>query len=122
VNLRGADLAFLYDHDGSTLLVNSKCDNAEDAPLAALTFHLLIGMTEQKIIEQKAILSSEREGLQTIAEAKLDGVKRKLKIFVLKKDYCIYDIVFASRPERFDEMSVAFDAMFKGFNVPGAKI
>lgn len=122
VRVSGADLAYMHDNDGSTLLVNANCESTEDAPLVALTFHLLIGMTEQKIIEQKPAPNSDREGLLTIAEANLDGVKRKFKIFVLKKDYCIYDIVFASPPKLFEENSVAFDSMLKGFNAPGAKL
>jgi len=122
VRVSGADLAYMHDRDGSTLLVNADCESIQDAPLAALTFHLLIGMTEQKVIEQKSVPNSGREGLLTIAEANIDGVKRKFKIFVLKKDYCIYDIVFASPPKLFEENSAAFDSMLKGFNVPGAKL
>lgn len=122
VRVSGADLSYMHDSDGSTLLVNADCESTGDTPLAALTFHLLIGMTEQKVIEQKAVPNSEREGLMTIAEASLDGVKRKFKIFVLKKDYCIYDIVFASEPKLFDQNSAAFDSMLKGFNIPGAKL
>jgi hypothetical protein len=122
VSLRGADIAYMYDKDGSTLLINSQCEDAEDAPLVALTFHLIIGMTEQNIIEQKAVASSDREGLVTTAEAKLDGVKRKFQMFVLKKDLCIFDIVLAARPSKFDERLPAFESVLKGFNVPGAKL
>jgi hypothetical protein len=119
VSLRGADLAYLHDKDGSTLLINSKCDHAEDAPLVALTFHLLIGMTETNVIEQKTRANSEREGLETTVEAKLDGVKRKMRIFVLKKDTCIFDVVMSAPPSKFDEGLVVYDSAMRGFHVPG---
>lgn len=121
ISLRGADLAYLHEADGTTLLINSKCENAEDAPLNALTFHLLIGMTEQKIIEQKPRASSDREGLETTAEAKLDGVKRKMRMFVLKKDMCIYDVVLSARPGNFDQAVSVYEAVMTGFDVPGKK-
>lgn len=121
VSLRGADLGFVHDNDGSTLLLNSNCKDLEDTPLVALSFHLIIGMTEQNIIEQKKIQLSEREALETTAEAKLDGVKRKLKILVLKKNSCIYDVVYSAPPEKFDENLAAYDSMRKNFSIVDAK-
>ena len=122
VSLRGADIAYMYGKDGSTLLINSKCEELEDTPLLALTFHLVLGMTEVSMIESKSVPNSQREGLISTVEAKLDGVKRKLRMFVLKKDLCIYDIVLATRPDKFDEHVDAFDSVLKGFNVPGVKL
>lgn len=119
VSLTGADIAYVHKQDGSTLLINSSCIKEEDASLLALTFHLLIGMTEQKIIDHKTIPISEREGLETTAEAKLDGVPRKMKLLVYKKDTCIYDIVLSTPPEKFDENLNAYQAILAGFEVPG---
>lgn len=115
-------MGYVFEADGSTLLINSKCEEVLDTPLIALTYHLLIGMTEQKILEQKPVASSQREGLQTTAEAKLDGVKRKFQIFVLNKDLCIYDIVLSTPPSKFEARLGAYESVLKGFNVPGMKL
>lgn len=120
VSLHGADLAYVHKEDGSTLLVNSNCKKVEDAPLLALTYHLLIGMTEQKILEQKNVAIASREGLETTAEVKVDGVLRKLRVFVLKKDECVYDVVLSAAPDKFDAALEAYDATLKGFNVTKA--
>lgn len=122
VSLSGADIAYLHEHDGATLLVNSECRKAEDAPLVALTFHLLIGMTEQNIIDQKTLQLADREALETTVEAKIDGVKRKLQILVLKKDGCVYDIVLSAPPEKFEEDVLAYQALVSGFDIPRAKL
>jgi hypothetical protein len=120
VSLKGADLAYIHKEDGSTLLINSNCKKVEDAPLLALTYHLLIGMTDQKVLEQKTLPISDREGLETTAEVKVDGVLRKLRIFVLKKDECVYDVVVSAAPDKFEEALAAYDATLKGFNVAKA--
>lgn len=119
MSLRYADLAFANKADGSTLLINSSCDKAEDTPAIALTWHLFIGMTEQKIIEQKPFAVSAREGLETTAEAKIDGIKRKFRMLVLKKNGCVYDIVLSTPPSRFEENLPVYEAALKGFDVPG---
>ena len=119
MSLRYADLAFANKADGSTLLVNSSCDKTEDTPAIALTWHLLIGMTEQNIISQKPFAVSGREGLETTAEAKIDGVKRKFRMLVLKKNSCVYDIVLSTSPKKFEENLPVYEAAVKGFDVPG---
>lgn len=122
MSLRGADLAYLNEANGSTLLVNSMCGDKSDAPLIALTYHLLIGMTEQNVIEQKSIPLSDREGLETTATAKLDGVTRQFQIMVLKKNYCIYDIVLTTSPENFKGDLKVYENVLRGFEVPGASV
>jgi hypothetical protein len=120
IGLRDADLAYVHRVDGSTLLINSNCTKTEDVPLLALTFHLLIGLTEQNILGHNTLQISGREALETTVEAKIDGVKRKMQILVFKKNSCVYDIVLSSLPEKFEENLVAYQSAVKGFDVPGA--
>src|SRR5688572_17423596 len=70
-------------HDAS-LLVNSHCEGVADSPLEGLTNDLLMGTTEREILDQKRLEHSKREALETTARAKLDGVAREMRIFVLK--------------------------------------
>ncbi len=119
--LKGADLAWINDRNNSTILVNSQCKEAKDVPLVALTAHLLIGMTEQNIESQTALPWSQREALETVVTAKIDGVPRKLNIFVLKKDNCVYDIVFAAPPQFFDAEIIAYQAIRDQFDAGSEK-
>ena len=116
VPMRGVDIAFIYPQDESTLLINSQCNEVQDVPLRALLGHLLIGFTEQKIVDEKLISFSEREALIQTIEAKLDGVSRKFKILVLKKDGCVFDIVLATTPMSFGGHEQVFDSLMQHFD------
>ncbi len=122
ISIKGADLAWLQKETGSIILINSSCKSSDEAPLEALTAHLLIGMTEQEVIEQKHIPLSDREALESLITVKVDGVPQKMKILVLKKDYCVYDIVFSSPPEAFDALLPAYTSVLDQFSVAGKKL
>jgi hypothetical protein len=117
IAIKTADIAWYQERSGATLLVNSHCEGVDDAPLEALTQHLLMGTTERKILSQEKIPFAGREALETMAEAKLDGVVQSMRLFVLKKDGCVYDLVLASSPQPFDGADQAFKAVRDGLEV-----
>jgi hypothetical protein len=117
VRLETANAAWYNDALQASLLVNSHCEGVADAPLEGLTNDLLMGMTEREVLSQEKKPWSRREALETVATAKLDGVPRKLALFVLKKDGCVYDIVLDSSPEHFETAERAFIAVRDGFDV-----
>ena len=108
VRLQTADLSWFQPVTGSTLLINSNCKGVKDVPLHSLTQHLLIGMTEKKIVSQEAIPFSNREALETEAVTKIDGVPHHMKMLVLKKDGCVYDLVYAASPQFYEEDMKAY--------------
>lgn len=117
IAVRKANAAWYNDELGASLLVNSHCEGIGDAPLEGLTNDLMMGMTERQILSQQKRPWSRREALESVASAKLDGVPRKLAIFVLKKDWCVYDIVLDAPPERFDAALAGYDRVRDGFDV-----
>lgn len=119
LRLKGADLAWINKNKNATILVNSQCQNFKDTPLSALTVQLLLGLTEQNIISQEKKPWSNREALETVLTAKIDGVLRKFNIFVLKKDGCVYDIVFSASTHSYDLEVDAFNQVRDQFNAQG---
>lgn len=114
-NVQGAMLAF-RDRDGGMVSVYSRCgQDGDDVPLGALTNHLLIGFTEREVKSQEVIPLDGREAMHTIVHGKLDGVRVGLSIYVMKKDGCVYDLVWVAPPERFDAGLTSFDAFVGGF-------
>lgn len=101
VNIRDADIAYLNTKDDATLLYNSRCKPRNDVPLEALSWHLLIGMTDQSVVSSEKIPFADREALVQTVNAKVDGVARTIQLLVLKKDDCIFDIVLACDPQSF---------------------
>lgn len=117
VSIKEADAAWVSEADDSSLLVNSLCQNSDDIPLLALTNHLLIGMTEQTVVSQKTMPWSGREALESIISAKVDGVSRRFRIFVFKKNGCVYDVILASSPNNFDAHEKAYEAVLDQLKV-----
>jgi len=114
----GADLAFRDDaHDGSVLF-DVRCKNRDDdAPLAILTEHLIMGTTAREFESQRVFPFDGREAMRTVLRAKLDGVPMQYDILVMKKDGCLYDLVYVAPPDRFAEGAADFDRFASGLHV-----
>lgn len=117
LRLDAANVAWFNEAHSATLMVNSHCDGVKDAPLTGLTEDLLIGLTDRAVESQVARPWARREALETIAIGKIDGVERKLALFVLKKDGCVYDIVLGAAPAQFAAALPAFQRVRDGFDV-----
>lgn len=114
------DLAFDQGHLDAVVQVNSSCKPDLDIPLRALTRHLLIGFTDQKVLEERRIPMDAREALRTHVVAKLDGVPREMLLYVLKKDGCVYDFALIAPPgERFAKAQQDYDPFVAGFATEG---
>jgi hypothetical protein len=117
VQLEGVQLAFHDDASNGSITVHAQCGrDADDVPLSALTKHLLIGFTEREFTREDTIPFDGREALHTEVFAKLDGVRLGLSIYVLKKDGCVYDLVYVAAPDRYPTGLPAFDSFVRGFS------
>jgi hypothetical protein len=115
VTIEGADLAFRDDERGGSALFNVRCGRRDDdAPLTALTQHLIMGTTEREFDAQDTVPFDRREALHTLLRAKLDGVPMQYDIYVMKKDGCIYDLVYVAPPGRFGEGAADFERFASG--------
>ncbi|HEX7601455.1 MAG TPA: hypothetical protein VF316_07620 [Polyangiaceae bacterium] len=110
-----APLVFRDEAAQATVLVNGRCPG-DDAPLLALTAHLLIGTTERDIRSEETVPFDGREARHTIVTAKLDGVAKTLDLYVLKKDKCVYDFVYITAPDRYEAAGPAFQTFVTGFH------
>ncbi len=117
VELENNNVSWFNARVGAGLLVNSHCEGVADAPLEGLTGELLMGTTEREILEQSVRPWSGREAMETIAVAKLDGVPRKRAMFVLKKDGCVYDVIYDAPVARYDAGIVGYERVRDGFDV-----
>jgi hypothetical protein len=115
--LETSNLAWTNVDLGAALLVNSHCEGVQDAPLVGLSNELMLGLTEREVLSQELRPFNRREALETIARGKLDGVVRQRAMFVLKKDGCVYDVVYDAPPERFTAGLGAYQRVRDGLSV-----
>ncbi len=116
VDATGAALAFEETGSQAQVLVNARCDrDGEDVPLSSLTAHLFIRFTERTVHSEEVLPFDGREALRTDVTAKLDGVQKRFLVWVLKKDKCVYDLLYFAAPDRFERGSAAFDNWARNF-------
>lgn len=122
LELKGAQQAWIVPNEGSSLLIEAVCNPRDkDVPLIGLTGQLLIGMTEQKLLEQKTIPYQGREALISTYSLKVDGVTQKMHILVLKKDGCIYDVVLSTPDSVFEKRLADFEKIQQLFTLEPRK-
>jgi len=118
VSLEGADLAFRDDARAASAMFDVRCSRRDgDAPLAALTAQLLMGTTQRDFVNQETLPFDEREAMHTTLRAKLDGVPMQYDIFVMKKDGCVYDLVYVAEPDHFAAGAADFERFAMGLHV-----
>ncbi len=123
VHVEGADLAFRDDARDGSALFDVRCGNRDDdAPLAVLTAHLIMGTTDREFETQTVFPFDGREAMRTVLRAKLDGVPMQYEIYVMKKDGCLYDLVYVAPPARFVEGSTDFERFAKGLPATSSSV
>jgi len=116
VHQEGASVGYFSDGVGGVIEANATCrDDADAAPLPALTRQLLIGYTERKIASQLKVPLDRREALRTRVDAKLDGVPMALDLYVMKRNGCIFDLSYAAPPDAFARGAGDFQRFVDGF-------
>lgn len=112
----GKGLAFRRaDPAGTVITVNATCNTETDAPLDVLTNHLLFGLTDREFADRSLIRFDGREAQRTTLTAKLDGVPVRMTTLVLKKNWCVYDLVYAAPPSSFERHLAEFEQLLAGF-------
>ena len=111
-----ASLAFRDDAHLASVLVHGRCNvPGDDAPLPALTNHLVIGTTDRDVKLEETVPFDGREARHTVLDAKLDGVEKTFDLWVLKKDGCVYDLVYIAEPAHYAAGEPAFTRFVHGF-------
>jgi len=121
IGVDGADLAFRDDERSGSALFDMRCGkHDDDAPLSVLTSHLIMGTTEREFDAQDTVPFDGREALHTLLRAKLDGVPMQYDIYVMKKDGCLYDLVYVAPPGRFADGAADFERFAAGVRTEGS--
>jgi hypothetical protein len=117
VDVDGADLAYRDDSRNGSALFDVRCGGRDgDVPLAILTQNLIMGTTQRDFESQELIPFDRREALHSRLRARLDGVPMQYDIYVMKKDGCIYDLVYVAPPDRFGDGAADFERFVAGLH------
>ena len=107
---------FVHGAGGGVILSHATCrDDAEAAPLASLTAHMLIGYSERRERAVRLVAFAEREALRSVLDGKLDGVPIVLDLYVLKRNGCIFDLSYVAPVATYDAGLADFQRFVDGF-------
>jgi hypothetical protein len=109
------DIAFYNDGLGATISANALCPAKGDPPLRVLLNHLLFGFTDRNVTDEKSLMIDGREALRAEYSARLDGVKRRFLVYVLKKDDCVFDMQYQAPEGSFGQGVGVFEEFAGGF-------
>lgn len=116
IQVDDAALAYSDGPHDAMVMINARCGlESDDVPLQSLTQHLFLEFTDRKIRVQEVVPFDGREAMHTELDAKLDGVPMRYDVWVLKKDGCVYDMLYLAPPNRFDRGQTSFRAVVRGF-------
>jgi hypothetical protein len=117
LRVEGADVAYRDPAREGSALFDVRCGRRDDdAPLSVLTEHLIMGTTDRELVGEETVPLDGREALHTLMRAKLDGVPMNYDIYVMKKDGCVYDLVYVAPPDRFAEGQSDFERFAHGLH------
>lgn len=131
----GLQVAWFHPDSASVIQVRSQCAEHGDSTLEMFTEHIGADFEDWEIIQsdtgkrdrrgrpimklhQKELQLIDRRAVRTSISAKLDGVAIHLEIVVVKKNGCLFDLMYISRPEDYEKRLKAFEQVVAGFRFP----
>jgi hypothetical protein len=117
VDVQGADLAF-RGPDRAAMSLMSRCGR----PVTELPFlgrHLLIGLSERKLLYEGEVELGGRRAWTQRYEASLEGARVQLKFVTLVHERCVYDWALVS-PRDLEAVESSFDAWWASFHLAEA--
>ena len=115
---KGIQVAWLQPDTVAMIQIHAQCDEHGDSGLAQYTDHLRIDWTDWKILEQESGRLAGREALRTLVDAELDGIARRNEVWVVKKNGCIFDLIYSAPPADFAAGRSDFHRVVDGFQFP----
>jgi len=118
VKAGGADRAWWHADLGASIYADSNCGpRYDDSPPAELAERLLFGVTDREAVSAQDGTLAGRDSHTARIRGRLDGVEVEVAATVVKKHFCVYDIVLIAPPSTFEAAWSAFEAARGGLEV-----
>jgi hypothetical protein len=108
-------LTLTHPHLAAGITISVTCDRERDVPLNILTRHLFFGFTHIEVLQQEPQTLNGIPALKTVARARLDAREVQVYSYVVRRDGCVYDMVYFASPQDFSRGEPSFERMMAGF-------
>jgi hypothetical protein len=113
-----ADDAWQNPENGDSISYFSTCNEQSDPTLENATDEMISAFGETKQLSQKKLEFNGRDALDTVGEARVEGVPTKIHALVFKKNGCLYTLSLIGLAKHFASGEKPFDDFVKGFQAP----
>lgn len=114
--IRQKQLVYENDDLGATLLADALCGpKFVDAPLSRLAQDLFDRMEDRRFLKERNISLDHRAAYRITGTGRIDGVSLMMDAVVMKKDFCLYDLVYFAPPGSFAKGMSDFEGFLNGF-------
>ncbi|HAR43354.1 MAG TPA: hypothetical protein DCS07_12115 [Bdellovibrionales bacterium] len=106
-----SDVAFQSKKTGAVISLNSACratTQTKEEPLKELMNQLLLGINDVSFRADQDIEVQGIPALDTTIQGKMNSENVMLRSVVLRKNRCVYDLMYIARPETFAEYQETF--------------
>jgi hypothetical protein len=108
-------LTLTHAHLAAGITISVTCDRERDVPLNILTRHLFFGFNHMEILQQERQALNGVPALKTVARARLDAREVQVYSYVVRRDGCVYDMVYFASPQDYARGEPSFERMMAGF-------
>ncbi|MCK6502885.1 hypothetical protein L6R53_05730 [Myxococcota bacterium] len=116
----GADQAWYHGGLSASIYADSNCATRfDDRPLDKLAQAAVYGVATSAPLRTEDRTIDGRDGHLRVVDGRIDGVTVRIGVAVLKKDECVYDLVYMAPPTTFDTGWDAFEQVIGGFRTRG---
>ncbi len=108
----------VYENDAidATIVTDALCGpKFDDAPLPKLARELFRRLGRPQFDEEKNFILDGRTALGLQGFGNLDGIPIRMKVVVMKKDFCLYDFVYFAPPKTYRQGVGDFEGYLHGF-------
>ncbi len=105
-----SDVAYQSTRTSSIISLNSVCrPGGNPDSLHDISRLLFLGITDVSLKDEKDLQLEGVPALQTTVQGRLNGEQVRLRSVVLRKEVCVYDLMYVARPDRFASQEPDFN-------------
>ena len=112
-----ADHAWKSTKTGNMISVISECSKKKDPSLTSIEGEALQALTDVKVLSTEEKIFSGRGALQTTVQGKLDGIRMKMEVLSIKKNFCSYTFSYTGRDNQFEQEAAIFSQFLSGISI-----
>jgi hypothetical protein len=113
----GADLELRHRAEPLGMLAHAECQpRLASRGASALERNLLIGLRDRAVVERADAVLDGRPATRLVLDAAVPGSGRlRIEAWTMSDGRCVYDLVYAAAPERFQDTYPAFERFVSSF-------